>query len=184
MIMFYLSLITDEEDKDTFEHIFHSYRDDMIAIAYKVLENRWDAEDAVQNAMLGLAVSIKRVPTNTDEMRAYCLAAARNAALHLQKKRSKYHNTISLQKLMAVIPCDEDVFEQIVNQEKYETLIQLIDQIPLHMKECLLLRYVADMQPKEIAKILNRKTDTVQKQITRGKAMLVKLYEEAQHDDE
>ena len=70
MIMFYLSLITDEEDKDTFEHIFHSYRDDMIAIAYKVLENRWDAEDAVQDAMLGLAVSIKRVPTNTDEMRA------------------------------------------------------------------------------------------------------------------
>lgn len=176
MLMLYLSLITDEEDKITFEHIFHSYQDDMIAIAYKVLEDRWDAEDAVQNAMLGLAVSIKCVPTNADEMRAYSLAAARNAALHFQKQRAKHKNAVSLQKLMAVIPCDEDVFEQIVRKEEYETLLRLIDQIPLHMKECLLLRYVANLQPKEIAQLLGRKTDTVQKQITRGKAMLVKLY--------
>jgi RNA polymerase sigma-70 factor (ECF subfamily) len=182
--MLYLSLIEDEEDKCTFEHIFHSYKDDMIAIAYKVLEDRWDAEDAVQNAMLGLAVSIKRVPTNTEEMRAYSLAAARNAALHLQRKRAKHKNNISLHKLMGVVPCEEDVFEHIVKHEEYETLLRLIDQIPLNMKECLLLRYVADMQPREIAKLLGRKTDTVQKQITRGKAMLVKLYGGDQHENE
>ena len=73
------------------------------------------------------------------------------------------------------IECPDDVFEQIVMQEEYEDLLDHIGRLPLHMKECLLLRYVADMQPREIGKLLGRKTQTVQKQLTRGKALLIKM---------
>ena len=179
MLPLYLSLIECEEDKRTFEQIFNDYKEDMMAIAYHILQDRWDAEDAVQDAMLSLAVSIKRVPTQHNEMRAYSLTAAKNAALRLQKKQAKYKSTICLEDVLPVLPCDEDTFEQITRQESYVFLRNLIDQIPSHLKECLLLRYVADLPPREIAKILNRKPETVQKQLTRGKIALAKLYKGA-----
>lgn len=175
MLMFYSALIEDAEDRITFDHIFHTFKDDMMAIAYNILQNRHDAEDAVQNAMLNLAISIKCVPEDKNERRAYSLTAARNAALRLQKRNAKHHANISLDDVIAVIPYDDDVFEQIVMQEEYEALLDHIDHLPLHMKECLLLRYVADMQPREIGKLLGRKTQTVQKQLTRGKALLIKM---------
>lgn len=175
MLMFYFSLIDDQEDQITFEHIFYSFQNDMMAIAYSILKNREDAEDAVQTAMLNLAISIKSVPTNQNEMRAYSLATARNAALRIAQKNAEHKPNISLEDVIAVIPCDDDIFDQIVLREEYENLLKHIDQLPLYMKECLLLRYVAGLPPREIGKLLGRKTTTVQKQLARSKALLIKM---------
>lgn len=176
MLIFYLSLIDDESDQYTFETIYHSYKNDMLAVANHVLSNQWEAEDAVQDAMLSLAMSIKCVPTNAKEMRAYSLAAARNAALNLRKKNAKHKNNISIDTLLPFPDSDNDLFDQIIANEEYETLLHLIDQLPLSIKECFLLRYVAGMGPGEISQALSRKRDTVKKQLYRGKAMLINLY--------
>ena len=54
----YLNMITGQTDKLRFEQLYHSYRKQMLAVAYRILENPDDAEDAVQDALLGIVKSI------------------------------------------------------------------------------------------------------------------------------
>ena len=47
MIALYLALV-DEEQKDKFEQVYYKYRNLLYYIAYEILQNERDAEDAVQ----------------------------------------------------------------------------------------------------------------------------------------
>ena len=52
-------------------------------------------------------------------------------------------------------------------REQVERLRSLIEQLPDPKKELIALRYVAGLSFPEIAKILNRKVDTVKKSLYR-----------------
>ena len=47
MIALYLALV-DEEQKDKFEQVYYKYRNLLYYVAYEILQNERDAEDAVQ----------------------------------------------------------------------------------------------------------------------------------------
>lgn len=176
MIILYLALIEDEADESTFTRICDFHYNEMIAIAYSVLQNRWDAEDAVQNALMNLAVYIKSVPTDPNAFRAYALAAARNAARTLAVKRNNIKENIYITREVSSL---EDIFETVTENESYENLLGIMRQLPLPYKEVFLLRYVENLPPKKIAKLLSRKTTTVNKQLSRGKKLFITLYKEA-----
>ena len=46
-------MIEDEADHATFEQIYYSMKDQMLRIANELLKNHADAEDAVQEALIG-----------------------------------------------------------------------------------------------------------------------------------
>lgn len=175
-MMLYLTLIEDEADELTFSRIYDLHRNEMIAVAYRVLQDRWDAEDAVQEALTNLAKYIKSVPTQPNELRAYALTAARNAAIRLavEQKKEREHIHITWD-----VCSHENIFDAITEKESYENLLDIMRQLPLPYKEVFMLRYVANLSAREIAKVLGRKIVTVNKQLCRGKKLFVTLYKEA-----
>ena len=46
MLVFYLNMLVDENDRNLFEHIYYAYRKQMFTVALSVLGNEDDAEDA------------------------------------------------------------------------------------------------------------------------------------------
>ena len=50
MIALYLALV-DEEQKDKFEQVYYKYRNLLYYVAYEILQNERDAEDAVQRGL-------------------------------------------------------------------------------------------------------------------------------------
>lgn len=182
MLMLYLALIEDEADHATFEQIYYTMRDEMLRIANELLKNHADAEDAVQEAFIGLAIYIKHVPKEHVAMRAYCLASARNAAIQYNKKNSHWQQILHIDSLK--LSADDDVFEHIVRLEDSHALKKMLVNIPLVNREVLLLRYVSDMPPRKIAKLLHRKPETVRKQLLRGRQMLVACYTEVTSNEQ
>ena len=53
--MIYLSSLDTQEDRSKFEEIYQKYRSKMYGIAYSILGNNEDSEDAVHNAFVKLA---------------------------------------------------------------------------------------------------------------------------------
>lgn len=49
--MLYLQMIESDDDKEKFEEIYTRYRRLMYFVAFKVVQNEPDAEDAVQQAL-------------------------------------------------------------------------------------------------------------------------------------
>ena len=175
MMFYYLSVIETEEEKLTFIHIYEKYGKQMLAVAKGILKHQESAEDAVQDAFEGIAKSIHRIPNAGESaVKAYVMTVVRNAALAVQRNEQKLGVLVNIEELN--IPSDIDTFQIVSDSQDYEKLLELINQLPLQYREVLLMRYVMELKPQEIAAALHRKITTVQQQLTRGKHALSALY--------
>lgn len=157
------------------EAIVAAYQKQMYFVALNILHNHHDAEDAVQTAFLRISRQAKNLPQNEQALRAYVLTAAKHAALNLLPKQRK---DADLDHVIAM--STEDLFESIVASQEYDRLLAAIKSLPGIYRSVLMLRYVQQLDTKQIAKLLDRPRSTVQKQITRAKSMLVQIYEKGE----
>lgn len=173
MVMF-MALIDEKSEQKQFESIYAGYRPQMLAVAYRILEDSADAEDAVQNALLGIAKHISKVPSGDEKvLRAYVLTAARNAALSLLEKRQ--HRVLETELEEAFTASDEDLFRRVAASEDYEALLRAIRKLDLQYREVLMLIFVQEHTVKEAAEILCRREGTVRQQLNRGRKKLIEL---------
>lgn len=173
MVMF-MELIGEESGQKQFESIYAGYRPQMLAVAYRILEDQGEAEDAVQNALLGIAKHISKVPSGDEKiLRAYVLTAARNAALSLLEKRRLRPQETVLEE--AFTAADEDLFRRVAASEDYEALLRAIRKLDLCYREVLMLVFVQEHTVKEAAEILGRREGTVRQQLNRGRKKLIEL---------
>lgn len=86
----YAALIDDQADLLIFNELVEKYQEEMFRIARSVLFDHQLAEDAVQNALYGIAVSFKSIPSNDiDAAHTYMLSCAKYAALRIKKSRQQ-----------------------------------------------------------------------------------------------
>ena len=76
MLQFYLSMIENPEDQSLFEQIYYKYYKQMFKVAFSILGNKEDAEDAVHDVFVKIAKTrmgvIKTIKKPTD-LRNYLL---------------------------------------------------------------------------------------------------------------
>ena len=159
----------------SFEAIVEAYQKQMYFVALHILHNHHDAEDAVQTALLRISRQADNLPQNDQALRAYVLTAAKHAALNLLPKQLK---DADLDNVIAI--STEDLFESIVASQEYDRLLAAIKSLPPTYRGVLMLRYVQQLETKEIATLLDRRRSTVQKQIARAKALLVQIYQKGE----
>jgi RNA polymerase sigma-70 factor (ECF subfamily) len=171
----FAALIDEESDLRRFERIYENYHGRMLRVALGILEDRAEAEDAVHEALLGIARTIRTVPRHPEPViRAYVLTAARNAAWTMLPEKKRRDQLLDIDELQ--IPDREDLFQQLLRSQEQEVLTRCISALPQLYREVLLLRYVVGMKPKAIAQLLGRPTATVQQQLTRAKARAALAY--------
>ena len=61
MLIIYLQMIETPEEKSKFERLYLEYRGLMYHVAYEILHNEQDAEDAVHQAFVKIAENIKKI---------------------------------------------------------------------------------------------------------------------------
>lgn len=173
MLLLYMAMIEDKPDQLRFERIYHSYYKQMLVVADRVLHNMDEAEDAVQNALLGIAKNIKSVPLEERVERAYVLTAAKNAALSLLPKKQLRDSIADIADVQAV--ANTDLFQQVMDCQDYDLLLRAIRQMDPPYREVLMLVYVQEQTVRAAAQILLRKEETVRKQLRRGRSQLIAL---------
>ncbi len=172
-MLLYTAIIEEKPDQMRFERIYLGYCKQMVFVAMGVLHNMSDAEDAVQNALLGIARNIKNVPEDDRIERAYVLTAAQNAALSLRSRKQPTELTLDISDIP--IPSTEDLFQRVLDSQNYDLLLRAIRQMESPYREVLMLVYVQEQNIKEAAETLCRKEETVKKQLQRGKRLLIEL---------
>ena len=175
MLLMYTAMIDDLPQKIRFERIYENYHMQMLYVALDVLHNMEDAEDAVQNALFGIAKNISGVPEGEKIEKAYVLTAAKYAALTIVQKRQVLDAMLDVSEMP--IADSEDVFEKVASSQDYNLLVRAIRQLEKPYGEILMLVYVQEQSIKETAEILCRKEETVKKQLQRGKRLLIELCE-------
>ena len=172
MLMMYLAMIDTEEDQSRFEEIYYAYRKQMVYVANEVLKDYGLAEDAVQNALLGIAKRIDRVrELNDDRTKAYVLTAAKNAALNIYAKEhpiAQRQTDLDAAEMVA----DEGSFDKLEQEEAMARLMAVITGLGAASRDVLLLRYVEEMSFSEIAKVVGKTETAVRQQLSRARRAL------------
>ncbi|MGM9637430.1 MAG: RNA polymerase sigma factor [Eubacteriales bacterium] len=168
------------EDTELFNRIYDDYHRQMEYVAYEVLQNRQDAEDAVQDAFLALSAHLDTLK-NMEDFRIYYYVTetARNKAIDLLRKR-KY--SLSYDEIIERTDDSEDFTDRIAAKDAADEMLEYIRQLPEHYREVLSLSYVNELNSKQIAEILGRSDTTVRKQLQRGREILLKRWKEKHHD--
>lgn len=172
--MLYTAVIDDAEDIKRFERLYYGYRKQMLFVANELLHDTHEAEDAVQNALLGIARSMKSLPDGDEKLvRAYVLTAAKNAALNLLPKKQRRDLELDIDELE--FADGDDVFYKVAMSDDRERLMKAIDKLPNMYRDVLLLHCVYGLKASQTAQLLGRKTSTVNQQVTRGRKLLAGL---------
>lgn len=174
MLMMYAAVIDDAEDMLRFERIYYGYRKQMHFVTNELLHDTHEAEDAVQNALLGIARNIKSLPACDEKLiRAYVLTAAKNAALNLLPKKQRRDSELDIDELD--FADGDGVFEKVAMSDDYKKLMKAIDKLPDMYRDVLLMHCVYGLKAHETAQLLGRKASTVRQQVTRGRKKLIEF---------
>lgn len=173
MLGFYLAALDTDEDRSEFEKIYIEQRQMMYRVAFSVLNNPEDAEDAVHKAFVRIADNFSRLKKiNCQEIAPYIVIIVRNIAIDMynKNKQNAENNAVLFDESVTV---DVDFFENI----DYEELISTIRQLPQIYKDVIFLHYVQELSAKEIGKILDISSDAVWKRLERARKLLKELLE-------
>ena len=145
----------------------------MHRVACAILKDDLLAEDAVQNAFLGIATQISRFHEFTEnEIKAYVLTVAKNAALRLYNIEHKLRaNEISFEEI-APQPSQADTAREVIANDNTRAIVGAIEVLPSTYKEILLFRYDFNMNNEDIAIVLGKSRENVRQLMRRARVAL------------
>ena len=174
MLAFYMSL-ADSDDCSLLEHIYNNYRKQMFYLARTIVKTDEDAEDVVHDVFCSVAVHmqiIRNAPCEKDR-RNYLLKATKNKAINVLYKRNtrtQYDTSVCEE---ADSLSDKDFLDELCNRIEAEELIELMKGLDGKYCEVLYYHFVLGLSVKDTAELLGRNAQTVAKQISRGKTLLL-----------
>lgn len=171
MVQLYLSEIIDSQDQEKFEKIYRHYEQKMFSVAYGILRNVQDAEDAVQDAFEALAGNLSRIDGQdvySRETWAYLMVIVKNKAIHIYNKNKKRKEAAAGDFNLLEELADEfqDIEGEIEQKTFANAIARMVLELPERCRMVLYLHYYNDMSYVEIGRTLGM-TESNARQIAR-----------------
>jgi RNA polymerase sigma-70 factor (ECF subfamily) len=172
-------------DRGAFAELVDLYKDKIYHLAYRMLNNKHEAEDAVQETFLRVYTNLHRY----DEQQKFSTWIFRIGTNHcIDRLRKRKHSAYSLDAEMpdgegndyySMLPGNEETPEkQIILSETQIQIRKAIDALPEKYKSVVILRYLQDMSLQEISDVLDMPVTTVKTRVHRGREYLRKKLEQ------
>ena len=152
--------MTKKQYEDEVERLAQSLR----RIAYSIVRNEHDAQDAVQQALL--AVWARRECVEFARLKPYLTRAVMNACRDIQRARQK------------AIPMKE--MPEMIYQPPDGVLADAVERLPEELRLPLLLHYMEGYKLAEIAGALGQSLPQVTSRLFRARKRLKRMLEEAE----
>ena len=154
----------DHEDK--LSRLCHIYRPSMLRLAFRILGDERDAEDAVQDAFESIARKLERLRAPEDpKTRGYVMVVTERKAIDLLRTRSRREAE----------ELDEDAGGIEFPDTGGNDLARCMTMLPPRYREILLLRFVYGYNMRETAELMDVPLTTVGKLSQRAKERLYEI---------
>lgn len=174
MLMFYLSIINTETEREKFEQIYEKYYKLMIYVANGILKNNQDAEDAVHAACLSIIENLNKIDyVSSPQTKSYVSIITKNTALNMLSKRD--YLLVSPLDTVEFLVNEKSMVENLIEDNlKDSELIKEINNLPENYRAVLLLNHLYGYSLKEVSATLNLSLDNTRKIHQRAKQKLIK----------
>lgn len=157
----------------------------LFRIAYSLLRNAHDAEDAVQESLLRIYRTGSSDSSGAEiaDEKAYLARTVWRAGLDIAARRPKRTESLDgeISDIPRNLPAAGPTAEQALAQNDERALLRrLIDALPEDLRQPLLLSAIEEMTSREVAAALGIPEGTVRTRIMRARAELRKRFEAIQ----
>ena len=170
-------------DQQAFAEIVGLYQDKLYHMACRMLNNRQEAEDVVQDTFLRVYRNLDRYDESM-KFSTWIYRIATNLCIdRLRKRKPSYsldaessdHEGLDGYSMM---PSDDRTPEsEAILSETQATVQEAIESLPAKYKSVMALRYMQDLSLQEIGDILDMPVTTVKTRVHRGREFLRKKLE-------
>lgn len=168
-MIIYLELLDTQEEKDLFESLYNHYKEYMYHIAYRILQNNHDAEDAVHQSFLSIIKHLdKLLDIKCRKTQSYLAIVVENKSLDIIRQREHYSTS----------NYDDNFVGITVEPICDSPLANAITKLPARYRNVILLKYDNGFSTKEISQMFNMQPEATQRLIHRAKARLKIILEE------
>ncbi len=169
MIALYLQMLDTPEEQTRFEQIYQKYRGLMYHVAYGILHDRQDAEDAVHNAFLQIIRHFKKfqsAPVN--ELTPQIVVLVKNEAISLRRKKRDE----------APLEEGEELVMESETITDYRALVDSFTRLPQTYRAVMEMKLLLGYSDGEIAARLGLTKTAVSSRISRGRLLLRSIVEQ------
>lgn len=166
-------MILNSEDIPVLEGIYNRYSKFMYKVAYSILHNSYDAEDAVQQTVIKLISHIDDIGDIEDKKtRNFIGIICRNIAFDIYNRSKKYAYIDDTDISDDISNEESDLSLIIVSRENIAKIEHFICGLDEKYQNVLFLKLLYGYGIGEIADILNISYAAAQKRLERGKSKL------------
>jgi RNA polymerase sigma-70 factor (ECF subfamily) len=156
-----LAAILERRDKAAFSELFERYETAAYNLAFNLTHNRAMAEDAVQDAMLALWQTPKRLDSN-EEVRGWILGIVAHKSLSLLRTRARSHKREERKRATERYEMDNTDAD---NSGLIQALREHIEKLPALERQILTLRYTDGLPQDKIGSLLSIPQQTISRRI-------------------
>lgn len=157
MIALYLSIIDDEIQQNKFEQLYYQYKNLMYYVAFQVLRNRQNSEDAVQEVFLRVAKNMDKIGSvESTETKNFIAIITKREAMKIYNKQVVKNEETDV---------DWSQFRSKSSDNLVNEVEDAIRALPYRYSSLLQLKYVFGYSGKEIAQITGLSEGNVRKQL-------------------
>ena len=168
-----LAQLDDPKTEREFEKFAKRNERLMMSVAISVLERYHDAEEAVIQALTGIARNFSRVSKMEESIqKAYVCRATRNEAIKILNERNRRDKReIPLEQVSEIGVSDGEIL-RICEGVELEKLRDCLLKLPERIRDVFQLYYGEGYSTRKIAEALSMKRETVKTLLKRGKSLL------------
>ena len=193
VLLFYLALLTLDEDKQDFVgQLYEKHKKKIYEIAYKILKNRHDAEEIVDEVMINVIGNVEKfVQSDGNETLAQLVIYSRNAAINLYKvKKRRSEHEIPFTYLNEDgdnedIEIEDDapgMDEVLLSKENSEIVAKYVKQLTFEQQDVIMLVYTLGYSNVEAANVLGISSNAVGMRLFKAKKKLLELGGDELHE--
>jgi len=153
-------------DNSGYSLLYHRYSKAVLNSIYRIVNDREDAEDILQEVFLKAFSEIKSLK-NVESFGGWIKRIAINQSLNYLRKNKIYFTEIEDDKILDIE--DDELEAKLAMESRVKELQNIIAEFPLQTRTIVNLYLFEEMPQEEIAKILNIPHGTVRSYYHRAK---------------
>ena len=168
-------------DKTSFGKLIDAYQRPVYNLAYRMLNNSGEAEEAAQEAFIRAYTRLDTYNPN-HKFSTWMLSITSNYCIDLLRKRRAL--LLSIDEPLPPHPAlktqnAKGPEAQVVNQEQQEMVQSLLQELPDDYRQAVVLRYWHDLSYDEIAEIMDTTVSAIKSRLFRARRQLAQIGMEA-----
>ncbi len=174
-----------EGDMEAFSRLVETYENRILNYCYRMLGNRFDAEDATQEVFVKLYRFFGSYAGNS-AFSTWLYKIASNVCLDMLRKSKRTHkDTVSIHQYSTegeefALPIEDSgptPYQSAQMNEAQRALMEALEKLSEEQKKVIILRDIEGLSYEEIAEITGTAAGTVKSRINRARQALKKLLE-------